>query len=547
MNRIESKVASARRRLLVGLWCRAFCLAAFVCLIVATIAIAVPAFWVVEIDYANWAYGWIGGAIAAACLAASVFTILAAPSRASVAAEVDRRFGLRERLSSAVSLHDQERDSPFGLALVEDADRRAGQLSIAERFALRPGRIGLLPIALVPLLILVVALVEPAKQSAAGLNNQIDAAEIKQVKVAASQLKKRIEQQRRKAEAQGLKDAEELFEKLEADLDKLSQRKGLDRKDAMIAMNDLKEQLEQRRDQLGSSEQVRRAMAQMKGLQSGPGDKVAKSIEKGEFGKAEELVKQLAEKIRDGKLSEQEKQELKQQIEQMKDQLDEAAKEHERQKQQLQEQIEQARREGRSQDAERLQQKLNEKQQQDAQMQRMQQMAGALGQASQAMQQGDGAQAAQALEQMAQQLGDMQLEMSELEDLESALGDLSQSKNQMRCQQCDGGGCQQCQGMGSGFGMGNGLGRGQGQGDRPEAETDTNTYESQVRGQVKRGKAIIAGYADGPNRKGVSQEDIKAAIEASLSEESDPLENQSLPRAEREHAQQYFDRLRDGT
>ena len=102
--------------------------------------------------------------------------------------------------------------------------------------------------------------------------------------------------------------------------------------------------------------------------------------------------------------------------------------------------------------------------------------------------------------------------------------------------------------MGQGFGQqpGNGLGEGQGQGDRPEAEDDTNTYDTQVRGDVKRGKAVIAGKAGGPNRKGVSRAELQQAVLGVLAEESDPMENQSLPRTEREHAQQYFDRLRAG-
>ena len=102
------------------------------------------------------------------------------------------------------------------------------------------------------------------------------------------------------------------------------------------------------------------------------------------------------------------------------------------------------------------------------------------------------------------------------------------------------------QGQGQGQGQGNGLGKGNGSGDRPELEGETNTYETQVRARVRRGRAIIAGYADGPNRKGVTREAVKQAAEASLTEESDPTENQSLPRDEREHAQQYFDGLRDG-
>jgi len=136
-------------------------------------------------------------------------------------------------------------------------------------------------------------------------------------------------------------------------------------------------------------------------------------------------------------------------------------------------------------------------------------------------------------------------ELSELEDLQATLGDLAQSKEQMRCQQCQGAGCQGCQGgFGQGQGFGDGLGRGAGEGYRPESEDETNTYESQVRGKVKRGKAIIAGFADGPNRKGVSREDIKAAVESAISEEADPAENQTLPRTEREHTQQYFEQLR---
>ena len=58
---------------------------------------------------------------------------------------------------------------------------------------------------------------------------------------------------------------------------------------------------------------------------------------------------------------------------------------------------------------------------------------------------------------------------------------------------------------------------------------------------------MITGFANGPNRKGITREDVKQAIQGSLSEKSDPSENQTLPRAEREHAQQDFDQLREGT
>ena len=58
---------------------------------------------------------------------------------------------------------------------------------------------------------------------------------------------------------------------------------------------------------------------------------------------------------------------------------------------------------------------------------------------------------------------------------------------------------------------------------------------------------MISGPADGPNRKGVSREALKQAIEASLKEQGSPSSTQVLPRAEREHAMQYFDQLREGS
>ncbi|MDV6028635.1 MAG: hypothetical protein F9B45_00690 [Phycisphaera sp. RhM] len=549
MNRIESQVRNARRRLILGNFGRALCLALFAALIVATIACAVPGIRALDVDVETWNLAWIVGSIVVAVAGALVYALATAPSRDRVALEVDKRFGLSERLSSSLSMSAADRESEFGLAVISDADRRADKIKIAEKFGYQPSRLGWLPLAITPILVLVLILVDPATPVAPDGNNEIDPAVAAQVKRASLQLKKRIAQQKRNAEAKGLQDAKDLFEKLEKDLNQITEKKNIDRKEAMIALNDLKKQLEERREQLGSSDQMRKAMAQMNSLQAGPANEAAQSIAKGDFGKAEQVMRKLAQKMKDGTLSDKEKEQLQKQVQQLKDQLEKAIAEQKRKQAELKEKIEQAKREGRSEDAAKMQQQLNEMQQQSKQQsQQMQQMADKLGQAAQAMQNGDSKQAANALDAMADQLGDMQQEMSELQDLEDAMNDLSQSKEQMRCSSCGGGGCQQCQGMGMGEGdkPGDGLGEGAGQGDRPEEEGDTNTYETQVRGQVKKGKAVISGFADGPNRKGISREDVKRAIESSFSEESDPLENQQLPRTEREHAMDYFNKLRAG-
>lgn len=549
MNRIESQVRNARRRLILGSFGRALCITLFAALIVATIACAVPGIRVIDVDVQTWNLAWILGSIATAVVASLGYALATAPTTERVALEVDKRFGLSERLSSSLSMTAADRQSEFGLAVISDADRRADKIKIAEKFGFQPSRLGWFPLAITPVLILVLVLVDPTAIRDSESRDEIDPAVAAQVKRASLQLKKRIEQQKRNADAKGLEEARDLFEKLERDLDKITEKKNIDRKEAMIAMNDLKKQLEERREQLGSSDQMRKVMAQMESLQAGPADEAAKSIARGDFGKAEQVMRQLAKKMKDGTLSDKEKEQLEKQVQQLKDRLEKAIAEQKQKQDELKEKIAQAKREGRSQDAAKMQQQLNQMQQKSGQqMQQMQQMADQLGQAAQAMQNGNSQQAANALDAMADQLGDMQQEMSELKDLEDAMNDLSQSKEQMRCQSCGGAGCQQCQGMGMGMGdkPGDGMGEGAGQGDRPEEEGDTNTYETQVRGQVKKGKAVISGFADGPNRKGISREDVKRAIESSFSEESDPLENQQLPRTEREHAMDYFNKLRSG-
>ncbi|MEM6470702.1 MAG: hypothetical protein AAF802_14180 [Planctomycetota bacterium] len=548
MNRIEAPVRNARRRVILGILGRSLCVSLFIALLAATFAIAAPGIWVMEIDINFWNKAWIIGSVIAAVAASVAYALMTAPSVNQTAMEVDRRFGLRERLSSSLTMAAADEETTFGRALVSDAERRADQIRVAEKFPFSISKLGWLPVAIAPVLAVVMTLVQPASESVDPAD-EIDPAVVAQIKQASLQLKKRIEQQKRNAIAKGLDEARDLFAKMEKDLNEITEKKAIDRKQAMIALNDLKKQLEQRREQLGSNEQMRKAMSKLNSLQEGPAKEAAKSIAKGDFAKAEDIVRELAKKISEGKLSEKEKKQLENQIKKLRDQLKDAADQQKRKQEALEKKIEQAKREGRSQDAAKMQQQLNDmKQKSEKQTQQMQQMAQKLSEAAQAMQNGDSKQAADALGDMADQLSEMQDEMSELQDLESALNDLSQSKEQIR-EGMDGMGMGM-DGMGMGFGdeMGEGMGMGEGpgRGDRPEEETDTNTYETQVRGNVRKGKALISGFADGPNRKGVSREDLKQAIESSMSEDSDPLENQRLPRTEQEYARDYFNKLRGG-
>lgn len=552
MNAINTVVRRARRRLILNRFVQLASTALFIAWMLATIAIIAGAVWVLPVEPSRWNWGWIAGTSAVAVLIAVIRALASAPSLQRAASEVDARFGLRERLSSAVALPPHDRESTMGRALLDDAARRAEPLDVREQFSIAPNRLAWLP--LMPAVMLAIALFLPpaAPPEPDEVLSATTVSQTAQTKTAAETLKRKIQQQRSQAEATGLKDAEEFFKKLEMDLDKLTKRPSLDQKEAMIALNDIKKQLDQRRDELGAPDQMRQALAKIDDMQRGPAGEVVKAMQKGDFTEAEKQVKALADQLRQGELTEQEQQELKKQIESLRDQLAKANEKHQQAKQQLQQQIDQAKREGRTEDAAKMQQQLNQLQAQDQQMQQMRQMAEAMNQAAQAMQAGQAGEAAEALENMADQLGELQAEMDQLQDLEDTLESLSQSKDQMRCQSCSGSGCQSCQGAGDGHGDSGGSsgsrpGSGAGRDVGPADPLETSPYDTQVRGQPKQGRGIIAGFADGPNRKGVSREEIKDAVIGAINSPSDPLENQNLPRVERDHAREYFDRLRQGS
>ncbi len=568
MESIKRKVLAARRRLMLVHFCRLLCWTLTAGWFMAAMAIVIRAtgYWpqlIGDFSSRDWAIGWIAGASLLAIVGSLITTWVRRPSLTAVASDIDGRFGIKERLSSALAMTDQDRSSAMGAALLQDAARRAEQLAIGEKFAFRPTRLGLLP--LVPaLLIAAVLAIGPAVIGMASPRLTAEQqAQVDQVRKATESLKKKIREQREKAEAKGLEDATELFAKLEANLEKIEKQK-VDQKDAMIAINDLKKQLEERKQELGASDSMQKALSQLNESQKGPADSLVKAIKEGELAEAKQQAKQLVDQLKNGSLSDKQKEELKQQLQQMQQQMKKAVEEHEAKKQQLQQQIEQAKQSGNQQEADKLQQQLDQAEAQNGQMQKMQQMAESMQKAAQAMEQGDSEGASEAIQDMADELGEMQASDEQLQEIEEALDQISQSKQQMRCEKCSGAGCKDCQGQDQGQGQGQGKGKdgkpggdsdngrggtkyglGKGSGESgPEDNTEGQSYESKVKGDAKAGRGLNAGYADGPNRKGVTREEIKQAVLSGTSDESDPLDGQVLPRAERDHTQEYFDRLR---
>ncbi len=551
MDEIKRQVRVARRRLItqkflaIGAW------SLFVTLLLAAIGLAIPKIWVLPIDPQIWLWSWVGGSLALGLLVAAIWTYALRASFLEAAIEIDRRFQLKERVSSALSLHPDESESEIGQALIGDAIRRVERIDVRENFPVKTTWRALLPLAPAAAIFVLVLLVPDATPNKPAQAATELTAEAQRVSRSTKELKKRLARAEKKAQEKGLEDTDLIFKQLQQGLEELADKSDVDRKDAMVKMNDLAKSLEKRREQLGGADQMRNQLNRLKDLQQGPADKIAQAMKEGDFQKAIEELKNLQERLKNNEMTPEEKEQLAKQLDQLKNKLQDMVDAHDQAKRDLQQEIERKKAAGDMAGAGQLQRQLDQLNQMDDWMNRMQQMADNLNQCKQCLQNGQGGEAAAQLEQLAQQLQDLQDAMDELETLNQIMDEIAMAKDAMCCKECNGQGCEAC--MGGMFGMnaqgqgnGFGLGDGQGRGERPEEQTDTNFYESQVRGKVQPGAAIVTGTVGGPNRAGKSQVEVREEISSNLSEDPDPLIDVRLPRTERDHTKQYFERLREG-
>lgn len=542
MDVLKQQVRRARRRLLVQRFFAVLSWSWFAWLVAAAIVVTVDKFRPLGVMVWVWPAVALGGGL----LTAIVWSIVTRRSELEAAMEVDRRFGLKERVSSTYALQPDQLESPAGRALVDDAKKRVERLHVAEQFRVRLGRWSWLPVLPAVAVFLIALFLQPAvNQNTAG-GSIANKAERKQVKASVDPLRKKSLERRKEARDKGLLAAEELFAKLEQGAKDLTKGDVADKKQALVELNDLAKDMEKRREQLGAAEKMQEQFKQLKDLDKGPADKLADALKNGDFQVAAKELKQLRDKLENGKLDGEAKAALEKQLKQMEEKLRKVADAHDKAQQNMKKQIEELKQKGQGQKAKELEEKLAQMQQQNSQMQLAKQMADQLGQAAQKMQKGDKAGAAQATAKLQEQLADLQQQADEMAMLDDAMSELEMAKDAMNCKECDGQGCKACMNMGNRMGRpAMGLGRGRGNGPRPEEKTDSKFYDTKVKQQTGKGAALVVDFVDGPNMKGQVQQEIQTQFESMKTEDTDPLTGQQLPRSYREHTQKYFDTLRD--
>ncbi len=516
----------------------------FGALLVAATAIAAAKVWPVEIDGSVWAGGWIGGSLAVGLVVAAVWTWLRRQEPLAAAIEIDRRFGLKERVSSALALSPNEADTDAGRALINDAVRRIERIDVPSRFKAPLGRRNLLPL-LPALLVFGLMFIADRGQDTAEANAAAQAA-IQRVQQPIEVLRKKLAEPQKEAAEKGLKELSDLLKKIEGATKDLVKKDAADQKQALVKLNDLAKELEKRREQVGGDEKLKQQLAQMKDLKTGPGDKLAEALKNGNFDKALKELDKLKDQLKDSKLDPAKQQQLAEQLDAMRKSLERMVEKHEQAKRDLERQIQQAKDAGKTAEAQKLQQQLAKLQQQAPQMDRLKQLASQCKQCAGGLKSGQAQAAQQAMNQLGQQLADMKSESDELQMLDQTLDQIAEAKESMCKGNCPGG---QCEGDKESDKIGDtdfAKGRGRASGRRPESPTDTKFYDSNVKQKIGRGSAVVVGDAYGPNAKGDVKQQIKIEIESAKHDSADPLVGQRLPKSQREHAKEYFDALREG-
>jgi hypothetical protein len=486
---------------------------------------------------------WLPPAIAggAGLVIALLVAVLSGPSRVDAAVAIDRVFHLNERLSTALTLPGELRETPAGRALLSDTLRHVAALDIPAEFSPRLPRrawVSLIPAALVVGLLFLPEWAQPraSARSASNLEKKVIASQTRA-------LGKKIAGQRKDLDKSKFAEADKLLADVEKAAEDLAKAPPGQKDQALVELNKLSDALKEREKQLGSPEQIRRQLQQLKEMaSSGPADDFARDLARGDFQKAAQELKKLQEKLMAGKMTEAEKKALQDQLGQMAQQLQKLANLDERKKQ-----LDEALKSGglTREQHEREMAKLDE---QARNLQKLQQLASRMAQAQQQLDKGDLQKASEMLGMSQQQLKDMAQQLQELESLDSALADLQDAKNGMTGDQMN----QLGDNLGQyGNAMNkagqNGLGRGRGRGDRPEAPDSTALYNTKVSQQFKKGKAIVEGTSPF-NRpvKGQSIIDVQGELETSAGLNAEALTNQKIPKNVEKHIRGYFDQINKG-
>jgi uncharacterized coiled-coil DUF342 family protein len=479
-------------------------------------------------EWSRWAVaGSLGGL---ATLLAVVLALIRAPSRLAAALLLDERFGLKERVTTSLTLAPEHVPLPAAQALLADVGERVVSLDIRSRFPVALRWHALL-VPLGGLLLAVVAVFyEPSRTQATPLPEDLALAPANrsEIEQKVKELEKKAREKRELNKATG-----EKADPLDEELKKLLNRPRDTQEEVRNRIKDLtalEEKIKNRQDALAEKAQAikdqLRQMNQMSGMdtKNGPAKDLQKAVDKGDFNKAQEEVERLAKKLKNNELTEQDREQLKKQLQDLQEKLKRLSDPKEQE-----EKLQELRRQGKI-DQDQLDRALDQLRKNSQRLnrddqERLQEIADALRECERCMKRGDSDKAAEALKKAGQCMRKMD-DLENMQEMQEQLEQLEGCKRSM------------CQGV-----DGNPV---PAQGRRPEGDPhETGSFTSRVKGDFDpKGQKELTGYAPGTSFKKKSAAEIAGEIKEASQEAPEALERQRIPRAAADMAKGYYENLR---
>jgi hypothetical protein len=390
----------------------------------------------------------LGGLVAFTLIATLTLAVIRRPSRLAAALELDARFRLQERVTTALALPEPLRTSPAGDAVLADAEKHATGLRVRERFPIRMPRSAVRIPLLAGLITLVAFVYHPIADSAAWAEAKRAKADADAVRVADSGTKlppadRKPGDGRASEKAPGVKELEAELDRLERQNRPADPDAAREQVAALTPIEDRARAAERdRHDRLTRVEQKLRQLDALAGtddFKDGPARELNEALAGGDLKKAGDEAERLRKKLKDPALDPKEAERLAKQLDRMADELRRLSRDQEKQDK-LQQLIDQAKKDGR--DAEGLQRELDRLKAEAAQAKELEQLAESLGEAKKCLAAGQKDDAAKQLERAGGQLRDLQGQVKELGELQGQIQRLERMKSEAAgaAEKADGGG-----------------------------------------------------------------------------------------------------------
>ena len=522
----------------------------------------------------TWPRDWeraLGVAAAAAVVGALVWSAVRRARGVAVARELDERANLRESLSTAMCVAASE--DAWAKVVVETARQKAVTVKVNQAIPYTAPKLWPLPFGMALSMLILWFSVPNLDVLGYFKNRQAAAAQKEEIRAVSNEVKlaeQKLEDMLKKAKVD-VKD-EDPAKPDAADAGK-PQTPDEMRRAAVKKLTSLTDKLSEMKsgEKAKQMEAMRQMMKQLKQPGPGPLDELTKSMQKGDFAKAQQDLQELAKQMADSKMTEAQREQAQKQMENLAEQLKKLAQGQEEMQRKLEqagmskEQAKQA-----TASAEDLKKALDQlKNMSDEEKKELmkqlaskmaackqcQGMSQSMEKMSKSGKQGMSQQGQEGMEAMGAQLSDAEMMGKDLESLDAAMDEALRQMSSM-AGQCKG----NCQGddlrysdrespwkAGDSEGK-NGGGRGgpgRSGGSAAGSETEAPVAIEKTKANTRQGQGPIIGsrLVQGDQVRGESVAEFQAAVEAANKASTEAIETMQVRRELQDSVKHYFGRL----